>query len=100
MTSPFPGMDPWLERPALWPGVHDNLIISLLRALAPLVSPRYYVDVRQRLVFAVAPSEPASIVPDVFVVEQDALSGQSANLEQAVFVEPAHGSLSNSRQAR
>jgi len=50
MTGPFSGMDPWLERPTLWPGVHDNLIISLQRALAPLIGPRYYVDVRQRLV--------------------------------------------------
>jgi hypothetical protein len=86
-------MNPWLERPALWPGIHDNLIISLQRALAPLVSPRYYVDARQRLVFAVAASEPSSIVPDVFVAEREALSGEPANLEQAVLAEPLLGDV-------
>ena len=26
MPSPFPGMDPWLEHPADWPGLHHLLI--------------------------------------------------------------------------
>ena len=26
MPSPFPGMDPYLEHPALWPSVHQGLI--------------------------------------------------------------------------
>jgi hypothetical protein len=26
MPSPFPGMDPYLEHPALWPGVHQSVI--------------------------------------------------------------------------
>ncbi|WP_416223741.1 DUF4058 family protein [Thermoflexus sp.] len=25
MPSPFPGMDPYLERPDLWPDFHGNL---------------------------------------------------------------------------
>ena len=25
MKMPFPGMDPYLEHPALWPGVHTRL---------------------------------------------------------------------------
>jgi hypothetical protein len=24
----FPGMDPWLENPPLWPDVHESLIVS------------------------------------------------------------------------
>jgi len=27
MPSPFPGMDPYLEHPALWPDVHLSLDI-------------------------------------------------------------------------
>jgi len=69
MPSPFPGMDPWLERSTLWPDVHDNLIIRLQAALAPLVRPRYYVAVRQRSVFAIVPSEPDFIIPDVSVIK-------------------------------
>ena len=33
MPSPFPGMDPWLERPALFPDLHDEFISSLRMAL-------------------------------------------------------------------
>lgn len=29
MPSPFPGMDPWLERPALFPDLHDEFISAL-----------------------------------------------------------------------
>jgi hypothetical protein len=28
MNTPFPGMDPWLEHPILWPDVHNGLIAS------------------------------------------------------------------------
>ena len=28
MTSPFPGMNPWMEAPELWPGVHASHRIS------------------------------------------------------------------------
>jgi len=88
MTSPFPGMDPWLERPAFWPDVHDNLIVTLQRALASLVGPRYYVAIKQRMVFAVAPAEPALIIPDVAVMEREVLSGGYASPKQAVLAEP------------
>ncbi|MEH2169914.1 MAG: DUF4058 family protein [Nostoc sp.] len=28
MTYPFPGMNPYLEDPELWSGVHGRLIVS------------------------------------------------------------------------
>lgn len=45
MGNPFPGMNPWLEQPALWGDVHFRLISALARYLSPLISPRYYVTV-------------------------------------------------------
>ena len=33
MPSPFPGMDPYLEHPALWPGVHQRFIGAYARRL-------------------------------------------------------------------
>jgi len=33
MPSPFPGMDPWLESPGVFPDVHDALIFLLREAL-------------------------------------------------------------------
>ena len=29
MRTPFPGMDPWLEHPDLWPDVHNRLIMAI-----------------------------------------------------------------------
>ena len=26
MPCPFPGMDPYIERPAIWPDFHDSVI--------------------------------------------------------------------------
>ena len=33
MPSPFPGMDPCLEHPASWPGVHQRFIGAYARRL-------------------------------------------------------------------
>ncbi len=50
MPTPFPGMDPYLEHPSLWPNVHSSLIIALRDELAPQLRPRYYVAVEERTV--------------------------------------------------
>ena len=76
MQSPFPGMDPHLEHPALWPDVHNRLIAALADDLSPRVAPRYYVGLERRtyllkaddLVFvgrpdlAVAPAADATVL--------------------------------------
>ena len=49
MPSPFPGMDPYLEEPGLWPDVHHRLITGISNALAPLIRPKYYVRIEERL---------------------------------------------------
>lgn len=41
MPCPFPGMDPYIERPVIWPDFHDSLIIYTKAALQPLLRPRY-----------------------------------------------------------
>lgn len=48
MPTPFPGMDPYLERPSLWPNVHNSLITALRDVLTPLLRPRYFVAVQER----------------------------------------------------
>ena len=48
MPSPFPGMDPYLEHPDLWPDVHNRLIAALGDVLAPALRPRYYVALEER----------------------------------------------------
>lgn len=41
MQPPFPGMDPYLETPSLWPDVHAALATALRRQLQRQISPRY-----------------------------------------------------------
>ena len=49
MASPFPGMDPYLEHPEIWPGVHLLLIAALAEALAPQLRPKYSISVEVRM---------------------------------------------------
>lgn len=49
MPTPFPGMDPYLERPALWQNVHTRLIVAIADDLAPRLAPRYFVSVEERM---------------------------------------------------
>jgi hypothetical protein len=42
MPSPFPGMDPYLEHPAVWPDVHASLIQDIRRQLVPNLGESYY----------------------------------------------------------
>lgn len=48
MRSPFPGTDPYLEHPALWPDVHNSFVSALRDAITPLVAPRYYLALERR----------------------------------------------------
>jgi hypothetical protein len=41
--SPFPGMNPYMEDPAAWAGVHLHILAALGQQLAPQVRPRYRV---------------------------------------------------------
>ncbi len=72
MSSPFPGMDPYLEGP-MWSMVHNSLIEELARQLTPKLWPRYKVRPGERVV--VAPPDPMERprdrIPDVAVFAAD-----------------------------
>src|SRR6266849_2750329 len=67
MPSPFPGMDPYLEHPTRWQGVHLGLITYASAALNALLPPAYVADIGERL-YVVQPER--SIYPDVVIVER------------------------------
>lgn len=48
MLSPFPGMNPYLELPALWHEFHNRLVVAISDALTPYLQPKYYVAVKTR----------------------------------------------------
>ncbi len=68
MPSPFPGMDPFLEEPALWPDVHHGLISEFQAALNQALRPRYHVRVEER-VYVSDDEDPGRdvIIPDLRV---------------------------------
>ena len=72
MPTPFPGMDPYLERPSLWANVHNSLIIGLRDELAPRLRPRYYVAVEERTVRLGTDDLLFAARPDVAVVRSSA----------------------------
>ncbi|PDW02478.1 DUF4058 family protein [Candidatus Viridilinea mediisalina] len=41
METPFPGMDPYLEAPNLWPDVHHHLIVTIRDQLQAQLTPQY-----------------------------------------------------------
>lgn len=49
MPSPFPGMEPYIERPEFWPDFHNHLIASVNAALQPSLRPRYVALLVDRL---------------------------------------------------
>ncbi|MCI0699745.1 MAG: DUF4058 family protein [Planctomycetia bacterium] len=49
MPSPFPGMNPYIERPDVWNDFHDSFIPALREVLTAQVLPRYYVRIEENL---------------------------------------------------
>jgi len=81
MPFPFPGMDPYLEHPSIWPDVHFELIRGIRAALAPQVAPDYYVAVEERTYLVASLPETYLGRPDVAVVRE--ADDSSASTESA-----------------
>lgn len=71
MPIPFPGMDPWLEGPGLWPQAHHGLITFIQIDLAQKLGDKYAVAVilRTYTVTTPPPKDTAGL-PDVMVMKE------------------------------
>ncbi len=68
MPSPFPGMDPYLEKPSRWPGVHHELISVIGATLTELLRPKYFVEVGERVYLSTGDDPGRTVlVPDVHI---------------------------------
>lgn len=77
MPSPFPGMNPYLENPELWPEVHSRLIVAIADALNPQLMPRYRAAIDQR-VYDISGDNALLIgIPDVTVGCQTSSADQN-----------------------
>ena len=70
--SPFPGMDPYLEGPDLWPDVHNRLMNLFAEQLGDLLAPKYVAELNTQIVidsFGDISPETASVLPDVTIIQ-------------------------------
>ena len=69
MPSPFPGMDPFLESPGIWPDFHDGLAAAIRADLNRTLPRPYYARLEMRPeIGPVGGDEPRRNVPDVAVL--------------------------------
>jgi hypothetical protein len=71
MTMPFPGMDPYLEHPVLWEGVHARMIVAMANQLQPRLDPRYVTSIEERVFI----EGPQRRIPDVWVQQLPDVGG-------------------------
>lgn len=74
----FPGMDPYLEHPDLWPGVHNRLVVYLADQLQPRLGPRYIATIEERVYVE---GHDREIIPDVLLKRQSRSRGGTALAE-------------------
>jgi hypothetical protein len=99
MPSPFPGMNPYLESPQGWAGIHHWLITELARSLGEQLPPHYYVAVEERVYDVNDPESAligvpdnsiirtaASTTPDPILLAQQSVTGSLATLSQPTSV--------------
>lgn len=87
MPSPFPGMDPFLEHPSLFPGLHDRFIAYLGEALQGCLPAPYFADINERLW---VDTSDRPIGPDVDVLRGEG-PGQGHPTEKDASAEMAAG---------
>lgn len=101
MKSPFPGMDPYLEHPALWPDLHQRLITYLADALQPQVRPRFHARIGERF-YVMEP--PRGVYPDVTIFERkpeaEARKVASGGRAASAVADPALTIIVSPQQAR
>src|SRR4051812_37288097 len=89
MPSPFPGMDPYLESPEIWPDVHHRLISEIQTAMIPGLRPRYVARVELR-VYISDEDDPGrqALVPDVRVEKTPKRKGAGKPQPALAVTEP------------
>ena len=95
--NPFPGMNPYLERPELWHGIHQWVIAEMARTLGQQLRPDYLVRIEQRVYVSEEPDasgQRPSRIPDITVSDPGwaaqravALETEPRQTEDAVTVE-------------
>ena len=99
MRSPFPGMDPYLEDPGGWGGVHDAMIALLREQLNRRLGAGYIADGDTR-VYIVSQEEQRWVFPDVYVIETPTPAQASRSTGHSAIATPVRVSLADPTAVR
>jgi len=84
MPSPFPGMDPYVERGDIWPELHNRLMVYVCDALQPMLPAHYVARLELRIYTerGLGLDLSAPRVPDLEVVRTPSRGGGAAVLSR------------------
>ncbi len=90
MTSPFPGMDPYLEHPAYWLDFHSRFVNCWCEAVADALPPHYEASLGERVYLIDHDPEARRLgYPDVAVTQgEPVLSGAAPSAAGRTTLEP------------
>ena len=83
ICSPFPGMDPYLEAPSIWPDVHTSLMSIFREQLNLLLAPKYLAELETQVVIDRVDDAPQMALPDVSVTTSSVPTDVSAPMAVA-----------------
>lgn len=74
MPSPFPGMDPWLESPGVFPDFHNTFIANMRAAISVVLPPPYFAAIGTRVVVEIDTNR-RRVEPDVDIFKPGGKNG-------------------------
>src|SRR2546426_8616393 len=84
MRSPFPGMDPYLERPGVWETFHSTLATMIMGALNRQIRPKYIAQIElQVYLHERSAAERGTAWPDVAVAKRRGARGTTLVVAEA-----------------
>lgn len=90
MSSPFPGMDPYIETPELWSDFHNNLASAIQAHLNQRIQPHYFARLTPCVTYEVVEiGQVQGIRPDVGVWQLQSLPGESQTGTTTATIAPA-----------
>lgn len=100
MPSPFPGMDPYLENPVYWGGIHAKLINAINTALNRDLPEGYFADIEEHIWLQIEEPEDRELIgkPDLFVTRTNGKSHNGMSGGIAVLEPTVHAVLPQGRR--
>src|SRR6476661_2991616 len=89
VSSPFPGMDPYLETPALWSDFHARFVTYWCDALSDALPDNYEARIDEKVnLVEVSPPRRRLLEPDVGITQREPTRAPSAAPAGLAVLEP------------